>query len=58
MARPLFLYFGSSSSVTQPGPIPVELEVETLSTGTGRAFLDRIPIAQEMIVKYGPTELH
>lgn len=52
MARPLFLYFGSSSSVTQPGPIPVELEVETLSTGTGRAFLDRIPIAQEMIVKY------
>lgn len=52
MARPLFLYFGSSSSVTQPGPIPVELEVETLSTGAGRAFLDRIPIAQEMIVKY------
>lgn len=45
---PLFSYFGSSSSVTQPGPVPLELEVEPLSTGTGRALLDRIPT--EMIV--------
>lgn len=45
-----FSYFVSSSSVTQPGPIPVELKAETLSIGTGRAFLDRIPAAQERIV--------